>query len=202
MALGDLALVSTFEGEYEDAEELVSGAESLALELGDGLGWVAYLKAQIALYQHRFDEARIWCERWLESARRDGSPGSAADALGKLGCIALENGFPRAAARMYRDGLEIRRGIAHWRAELDIDGLSAVAAARGDSVVAACLLGAADASFAANGYVREPFEAAVRTRTAVTLQVALGERAFEDAVAAGRAMTLESAVEYALSAIE
>jgi len=202
LALGDLALVATFEGDYDNAARLVSEAESIALDLDDATGWIEYLRAQVALYQRLLDEARIWFERRLESARKEDKPASVAGALGKLGGIALADGLHRAAAKMYCDSLEIRKGIALQHAERDFDGLAAVAVARGDARSGACLLGAADALFSASGYMREPFEGEVRTRTGARAKEALGDQTYEEALAEGRAMSLDEAVEYALASID
>jgi hypothetical protein len=77
-----------------------------------------------------------------------------------------------------------------------------VATARGEAAVAARLLGAADAVREASGAVPEPFEAAMRDRTRAAAREALGDDAFERALAEGRAMTLEAAVEYALASVD
>jgi non-specific serine/threonine protein kinase len=73
-----------------------------------------------------------------------------------------------------------------------------VAAAHGELDRAAWLMGAADALPYAAGSLEPPFEHETYDRCVEEVRAALGEAAFASAFAAGRALSLEEAMAYAL----
>jgi hypothetical protein len=89
-----------------------------------------------------------------------------------------------------------------WIADDCLDGLAAVACARGHHEYAARMTGAADALREMLGYRPLVEERSDRNRCIATARVGLGEAAFAAAWAEGRAMTLERAIEDALAAGE
>jgi tetratricopeptide (TPR) repeat protein len=202
-ALTTLMNVSNVLGDRRSARRLLREAKSIALEIGDEslLGNMAATEAHLALYDERFDTARACFERALVLYRSADNGLAVASVLSTLAGIEVAEGRHEDAAAGYRESLAVRRGHL-WRAEYELDGLAAVATARGEAAVAARLLGAADAVREASGAVPEPFEAAMRDRTRAAAREALGDDAFERALAEGRAMTLEAAVEYALASVD
>jgi hypothetical protein len=79
------------------------------------------------------------------------------------------------------------------------EGLAAVARAQGQLWHAAALLAAAQTLREALGLRRAPSESADYERELTALQAALDKEAFAAAWAQGQAMTLEQAIEYALT---
>jgi non-specific serine/threonine protein kinase len=81
-----------------------------------------------------------------------------------------------------------------------LHGLAAVAELHGRSENAARVLGAADALRETIGASLAPFEQGMHDRTARAARVALGQAQFDAAWTAGRALSLDEAVAYALEA--
>jgi len=78
-------------------------------------------------------------------------------------------------------------------------GMAGVALAEGQAVRAARLVGAAEALGEAMGASVELGDRADYDRITAAVKAALDERAYQAACAKGRMMTLEQAVEYALT---
>jgi DNA-binding CsgD family transcriptional regulator len=83
-----------------------------------------------------------------------------------------------------------------------LEGLACIAASEGEVERAAKLFGAAQALCDAVGYHHTPEEAALREPYLATTRSRLGAAALEEAMAQGRAMRLEEAIEHALSGEE
>jgi hypothetical protein len=132
-----------------------------------------------------------------------------------LGRLALADGMPVAACASFRESLKLMRatgfqlhlarcleGIAATWASTDTaepeapTGPPPSGAAR-----AACLLGAASAVREAIGALISPEDRPHCERAVTLARAALGEEAFAAAWAEGRAMTLETAMAYALEPV-
>jgi hypothetical protein len=79
-----------------------------------------------------------------------------------------------------------------------LEGLACISAAEGEAERAARLFGAAEALREAVGYQHTPEEDPWRGPYLASARSRLGEEAREEALAEGRAMTLERAIAYAL----
>ena len=117
-----------------------------------------------------------------------------------LAQAAWASGELERAGRYFRDALELTFEVSdRTNAAFSLQGLAAVAEARGELHYAARLLGAAGALLEATGaylYAQVDHEADQRVVGAVREE--LGERAWKGAQDEGRAMTFEEAVAYAL----
>jgi DNA-binding CsgD family transcriptional regulator len=80
-----------------------------------------------------------------------------------------------------------------------LEGLACIAASEGEVERAAKLFAAAQALREAVGYRHAPEEEALREPYLATTRSQVGEVAWEEALAQGRAIGLEEAIEYALS---
>jgi predicted ATPase/DNA-binding XRE family transcriptional regulator len=184
---------------FEEALPLFrkSGEEEMVSAVYDRLGMVA-------LRQDDPDRAIPMLEQALAQSRKRGDRLGTYTALYFLAQIVLARGDHAAATRMLKEGVflaaqvGLRGGLAYL-----LEGMAAVAEARGEAERSARLFGAAEGllqvveaplykSYRPKRSLRplEPIMVAVRSR--------LGEKAFEEACAAGRAMNLDEAVEYAL----
>ena len=157
-----------------------------------------YLLASTAQSRGDFQQARALHEESLRLKREQGDAWSIAVSLFSLGTLArMQDDHARAWA-LYRESLALREelrdrdGIAAC-----LRGLACLAGRRGEAERAARLFGAAEALWQAVGLVR-PRDAGEERLLAET-RSRLGEPAFAAAWGAGRAMSLEQAVEYALA---
>src|SRR5262249_45816271 len=148
--------------------------------------------------QGDYEAARSLYDESLAISRELGNKVSIAISLNNLGKIAREQGDPRAARALHRESLLIRRELGDsggfpWSLEA-----FAHLAAPVDPERAARLWGAAEALRQALGVPLPPNERTGYERHRAATQAALGEEAFASAWAAGRQMSLEEALSYAL----
>jgi predicted ATPase/DNA-binding XRE family transcriptional regulator len=184
---------------FEEALPLFreSGEEEMVSAVYDKLGMVA-------LRQDDLDRALTMLERALAQSRKRGDRLGTYTALYFLAQIALARGDYAAATRMFEEGVflaahvGLRGGLAYL-----LEGLAAAAEAGGEAERSARLFGAAEGLLQV---VEAPLYRSHRPRrslrplerTMVAVRSRLGEEAFEEARATGRAMDFDAAVEYAL----
>jgi predicted ATPase/DNA-binding SARP family transcriptional activator/DNA-binding CsgD family transcriptional regulator/Tfp pilus assembly protein PilF len=201
-SLSGLASVSSDLGDHKRAVELYE--ESMALsrrwgyagQLADNLvnlGWEYLLRGD-------HERARVLNEEVLALQREHGRRGDNLYALTNLGWAALLRGdYERAEAYLIESLYLCRElGVKLIAAE-NIDSLACVASVSGEARRAARLFGAARALHEAVGYHHTPAERAIREPYSVTVRSRLDQAVWETAFAEGQQMTLEEAVEYALS---
>jgi tetratricopeptide (TPR) repeat protein len=136
-----------------------------------------------------------------EISRQQGLLNDYARTRFNLGYVAVLQGRLPAGRSKLHESLELfslfdnRRG----RAEA-LDGFAALAAAEGNPVRAARLLGAADASFETLGAGRWPVDLLEYQKLRAALEGRLGIDAFHTHYASGRQLSLEQALEAAAEA--
>jgi tetratricopeptide (TPR) repeat protein len=119
--------------------------------------------------------------------------------LDNVGWAALLQGEYDRARTSYQQSLTLCKELGdRMIASESLEGMACIAAAEGEAERAARLFGAAKALREAVGYQHMPEEDAWREPYLATARSRLGEKAWEQALAEGRAMTLERAVAYAL----
>lgn len=203
--LARLAIASTLLGDADRARAALDEAQSIARELGTDIAsaMAEMAEAAVALYSDRHKEARAACERALDRFRRAEAPLGITSILTYLGWIGLAQRRHNEAAHSFRESLVTRQGAdVLWTADGDLDGLAAVATARGEPSVAAVLLGAAEAARYEGEAGDDPVQARLRAETLAAVRESLDVDAYGSAVAEGRAMTIEAAVEYALASVD
>ena len=125
-------------------------------------------------------------------------------ALDNLGWAAMLQGDHERARTSYEESLVVSKVLGDRKiASESLEGMACLFAAEGEALRAARLFGAAQALFEAVGAVAfklSPEEEAWREPYRATTRSLLGEKAWEEALDQGRAMGLEQAIEYALSA--
>ena len=200
-----LGLVATARGDFEAAarhlEESLpllheSGEEGMAAQAHTRLGMVLLLQSDHDQAEQRFEEG-------LALGRRIGDRLAICQALFNLAQLALSRADYDLAARRFSEGIipseEMgdRVNIAFF-----LKGLAAVAGARGQDERSARLFSAAEGVVEVlrvrSTYYYHP-DSSLYERIVAAARSRLGESAFEEARAEGRAMDLERAVEYALS---
>jgi len=200
--LNNLGLIAGAQGQIDGARVLLEESLKVRRELGDKRGIVMSLinLAELALNRDDHARARVFLEEALTLAQELGDKGYIASSLMNLGEVALDQGDLQQAAALLEESVRSQQELGDkWYLYSSLMHLARVVEARGKSVCAARLVGAAEGMREAAGinlgsfidYPRfERFWAAARSR--------LGEEAWEEALAEGRAMTLEEAVSYAL----
>jgi non-specific serine/threonine protein kinase len=163
------------------------------------LGYILLLEGDYARGVTLNEEAVAIC-------REHGYKGHLNYALDNLGWAALLEGDYERARTPYKESLVVSKGLGDRMVASDsLEGMACISAAQGGAPRAGRLFGAAQALREGVGAVpyqltheeeswREPYVAAARSL--------LGEDSWEEAIAQGRAMSLEEAIEYALSAEE
>jgi predicted ATPase/DNA-binding CsgD family transcriptional regulator len=198
--LGNMALHG---GDHERVRVLRREAEALRLELSDrqSKGLLLYFLGFAALDEGEHDRAVALSEEGVALNRELGDLLGMALCLTVLGVTALEQDDPERAAALYEEDLSVLRQL---RDKLGIvyglRGMACVAALRGDAARAARLWGAGEALGEAINLPLSPFDRAHPDYEGLLngARHRLEEAAWEAALAEGRAMTPEVALEYAL----
>ena len=128
-------------------------------------------------------------------------------ALDNQGWAALLQGDHDMAKPFYEESLVVCEALGDRAcASESLDGLACISAAQGEPLRAARIFGAAEAMRETLGeavaFQHTPEEAAWRKPSRATARSRVGELAWEETLAEGRAMGLKEAIEYALSADE
>jgi tetratricopeptide (TPR) repeat protein len=197
-----LAKVARIQGDLAAARAYLGESLAIASDLGDDYFIDDALSnlGEVARQEGDWATARALHTRALAVSRRLGAQESTSTNLCNLGAVACEEGDLQSASACYREALTIDRALGNRAgASYSLDGLGAVAAKRRECERAAHLAGAAEALRASMGYELEPADRGFRERYLADLREWLGDEAFEAAAAEGRAMTLERAIELALS---
>jgi non-specific serine/threonine protein kinase len=196
--LGVLAL--QHEGDYSRAKVLCEESAALGRELGlkDLLALDLAQLGHIARDATDYEQASTFYTESLAFAREHGEKYVIAYALRNMGVLALHTCDYERAAALFTESIDLWRA-PNWVTEECLVGMAEIACAEKRYERAACLFGAGDTLREALGVRRSPrIQIRYDERVAAT-RAALGDAAFAAAWAKGRAMTLEQAVEYALT---
>ena len=201
VGLGEVAVMQE---EAQTARGLLNEALTLFRELEhiQGIGWSLNHLGHVAQLQGEYELARQLHEESLPLFREihHDFPG-VGEANQALGETALAQGDAPLATRHFREALGLFRfhgGRAHFA--WCLAGLAGVAVLDKESQRAACLWGAAEALRLSIGAREAPASHATHERLMAATREQLGEAAFAEAWAKGQAMTMEQAIELALSA--
>ena len=199
-----LAHVHYGRGDPERAIELFEESMDLFREWGDKYGLAACLISLGRVVYVRGDLGRAakLTEEAVALLREAGAGGSwdAAVGLYNLGWMALLGNELDKARDLYEESLALARDIEmNPLVVYGLEGFACVAGAQEEAQRAAQLWGAAEALHEAKGIPRDPDWLAEADARISAVRSGLGEEAWEVAWRKGRAMTLEEAIEYALS---
>lgn len=201
-SLNNLGLVAADLGDITMARALFEESLATRREMGDKQGISISLNnlGSIALSWGDYASAQMLCEESLTLRREMDDKWGIVSSLNNLGDVALGQGDYAAAQTRYAEStllaVEIgdKLGIAYNQA-----GLTELALVLGMTERAVRLAAATESLLAAIDGVLEPLNRSRFDRTIATARAALAEKTFEIAWAAGAQMTLEEAVQYALS---
>ena len=200
--LFDLGNVSTARREYERAKEFYEESLPLSRELGgaEPLGRLLSSWGYMCLLEGDYERGAALIEEAAALFRERGYKGGLDYVLDNLGWAALLQGDHERARTSYQESLMLCKELGQKMiAAESLAGLACVAGTEGEAERAARLFGAAEALREAVGYQHAPEEVALREPYLATIRSRLDEMAWEATWAEGRGMSMEQAVEYALS---
>lgn len=197
--LGNVAKIS---GDHARARIALSEAMQIFQELGDdsGAAWALNQQGDVAKEQGDLPGAHALYERALFAFRSTGDRWGQARSLADLGTIACELGDHASAFASFRESLDIFASLEHRRGIARVlEGLGCTALAQGEARRALSLV-AAGAHL--RHLVSSPLPPAEQSKLDQQLQKAwqqIGENEGKRAWAEGAALTMENAMQLALS---
>jgi DNA-binding CsgD family transcriptional regulator/Tfp pilus assembly protein PilF len=201
-SLGSLANVSSSQGDHERAKELYEEGLALSRELGGA----ETISAQLLSLGYEFllegdhERAAALNEEAAALLRNRGYRTGLEHALDNLGWSALMRGDYERAAELFEESVVLCKELGDKSTAAEsLEGLACAAAAEGEAERAARLFGAAQELYEGGGYHHTPRERALREPYLADARSRLDGSVWETMFKEGRAMTLEEAIEYALS---
>jgi predicted ATPase/DNA-binding SARP family transcriptional activator/DNA-binding CsgD family transcriptional regulator len=201
--LGYLAIND--EGDYARGTILWEESLALARELEDdySVGITLGNLGHVALLQRDFDRAKARSEEALASANELGNAGVelVPSACINLGLATLGLGEHERAMESFEEALVTSQDMGRTPPVIEaLEGMASLAGAMGKATRAAHLWGAAETAHQATGIMAfSPGELALHEPHLALANSQLGDELWQEALAEGRAMSLEEAAEYALS---
>jgi predicted ATPase len=189
-------------GDHERATSLLVESLVLCREVGNNFTTAYALGSlgAVAATQGAYDRATALIENGLAIGRQIESRNYISWGKCGLGQVLLARGDPLRAAVLYRESLTLLQELGNKRGIADtLEGLAHAASAQGDHQRAARLFGAGDALLARTRFQFWPGSAGDHDRGVAAARTALGEAAFHTAWTEGGLMSLEEAIEYALT---
>ena len=195
------ALAATF-ADDDAVDPLAEEAKTIFRELGDrrGVYHITHIQGLWAMQCSDWQRTQACLEESLELAHELGSDQLVGNALCDLGVLSLYQRRHDDATSLFVQSLE-----SAWRSGFTINiayslrGLGGVAAAQGHVETAARLLGAAEGVQEQTGDQTQPYAIRAFDETAAPVRKRLSEPAVAAAWAAGRAMSEDEAVSFALA---
>ena len=201
-SLGSLANVSSSQGDHERAKELYEEGLSLSRELGgaETIGVQLLSLGYEFLLEGDHERATALNEEAAALLRIRGYRTGLEIALVNLGWAALVRGDHNRAAERFEESVVLCKELGdRSTAAESLEGLACAAGARGEAERAARLFGAAQGLSEAEGYHRAPRELALREPYLADAHSRLDGALWGTKLEEGRAMTLDEAIQYALS---
>lgn len=202
LALMGQAVEATALGKYEIARALLDESLSLAQEAGDAyrLPLVFNALGDLERCRQNYGRAQAAYERSLAGLRELGAPGDEAAVLHNLAHAHLHQGHLNQAHTLFCESMALqqKQGNAQGLAECLI-GFGAMASVGRMPTQAARLLAAAVTLGGKALLVQWPAECMEYDHYLAAIQAQLTDQEFEAAQKEGRTLTMEQAIEYALS---
>jgi predicted ATPase len=147
-----------------------------------------------------YEQARPLLDESLQIFREQGNKAGEGFALYNLAHVALDSGDLDRAATLFRESLALRHELGNRQSiALCLVGLAEVACAQDDMERAATLLGSAQTLLEATGTIMGAHDQVRYDGVLTTIRARLGDSAWSTSLNAGRSMSLEDALTYALS---
>lgn len=203
IALQVLGTVAQDRGEADRADALLQEAFALHLETGQSALAGAVLSDLAAARRGYGDleTAKTMCEQAVVLADGAGQPLAAVYALYQLGQMALTLQDPAEAESRLHDALERSWAFRYFRGmAFALEGMAALAGAKGQPERAAQLFGSAEAAWEAAGKPLPPLARPDHDQAVAAVQARLSSQDFAAAWTVGRKLSLDEATKEALLA--
>jgi non-specific serine/threonine protein kinase len=201
-SLRGYAYVSMVRGDLAQAQPYIEQSLMLCGEAKDewGIAWSLYDLGYLKLVQGDLTQAQTLLEEALERMQKHGIEYGAVRALLALGIMwRLQNELAR-AQKLYREALELHSQIHYLGSVADcLEGLAGIVVLRGQPVRAVRLFSAAQAHRKSFGWLRWIHSQATYEQDVALARGQLEQDAWSRAWNEGHAMTLEQALQYAVS---
>jgi predicted ATPase len=200
--LNNLGVVARSQGDQQLAAELGKNALSIRRSIGDKWAIAISLNnmGNIALDQGDYVNARSQLEEAVALQKEIGDRFYIANGLNNLGNVAREEGNPSQAWDLYRESMEINRDLgAQWSIAFLLEDMENLAAQSGKPKTALRLLGAASSLRKSINARLSEVEQAKVDRVISGARHSLNESQASSAWSQGTGMSLDTAVEFALS---
>jgi predicted ATPase/DNA-binding SARP family transcriptional activator len=197
MTLLNLSLAASHQLDYPTAQSLLEESLATFREIGHKWGVALALLnlANLAINQADLGRAQACHQQSLALYRELGDKTMASYPLFGVGQVAYQQGDYQLARSLYRESLAVRYEAGERRPiPRNLEGLGQLERAEGRLERAAQLFGAAEALRQGHAIPLKPNYAAEYQREVAALRAGLGEAAFEQAWAAGRALSAAQAV--------
>ncbi len=191
-------------GDYAAAVALCEDGIAVARDFGDEwlLGLALSMLGNVQRNRGDYGRAAALHKEGVALIREVGDKWLTGYSLHGLGAVALHEGDHRRAAAIFKEALFALRELGDRSVTGEcLEGLAGVACAEGDYERAARLFGAGEVLRKAVGQDLLTADQAHRDESVAATQASLGDTAFAAAWLEGRAMTLEQAIEYALTEV-
>ena len=169
-----------------------------ALRIGVSLCSLGYA----AVLQGDNERATALCEETLAFAREHEDAGEEVvpETLVNLGLAALGQGEYERAISSFDEALALSRRAGRKASLINaLEGMAGLAGARREAPLAARLWGAAEKAREVTGIALPPGDRTLHEPRVTSARSLLGEREWDEALAKGRAMSLDEAADYAFS---
>ncbi|HYO31134.1 MAG TPA: NB-ARC domain-containing protein, partial [Thermomicrobiales bacterium] len=202
-----LGFVANLRGDFDRAVPLLEEAVSVAGSMADPRQATALSGSALAnlgdavRFQGKLPQAAAHCGEALRLHRAIGYDLGVVHDVVDLGLVARDGADWPEAAERFREGLRLATPSGERRyIVVALEGIATVLAATDRAEAAARLFGAAERMRETTGVTQDfPADQAANERARATVQATLGEPAFAATRAAGRARSLEQAVNEALA---
>ena len=196
-ALNELACAVEEQGHYRQASALYDEALEIARELRDSHGAIIMASnlAGVELLQRNYAHAEELLEEALQQANEHGYRVPYTVTQIQRAFLSLDRGLDERAHDDFMEAL-----MASWAVEfIDgvsdcLGGLAAILTAKGDTTRAVRLIGAAQAFRKPSRIVPRKFVRDIELRVSAESRDRVGERAYAELIAEGRALSLDDAV--------
>jgi predicted ATPase/DNA-binding SARP family transcriptional activator len=204
-ALSHLGWNADFVGDYESAHALGMKSLAIARSLGDEgryiLGQSLSFLGDIPYAQDNLVEARRLYEEAASFLREIKEVNRLTYPVRRLGYVALREGNPSEAASLFAESLELNRKVGHLPGMVAcIAGLAAASLAAGQPGRAAALYGWVEHQLLRIGAPFFFIDTIEYEHGVAKLKEGMDPERIERAMAKGRPMTLEEAIEFAVKA--
>ena len=201
-AHNNLGFAAYLRGDLDQAARHLDEGYARSRAIGDEAGASVRLNhlAEVRRLQGDYARAKALAEESLTLARRSGFEEAGARSHQRLGQICLDQGDLAAAHAHLVEGFAVVNRIGHRPLMVDcLEGLAALAGRRGAFNAAVRLFAAVDAAQQQMGAHLAPYRRQSREESLATLRARLGDQRMDAEWAAGWAMSVSDAVDYALS---